>query len=197
MASSRRRSPTCWRVGFWPRDRPLDRDLHQGSLAALPVRCDLRRRSRRRPDSPDWCSCPVQAFAAADTARSTSTSAVARRDARQPRFIVAVVIRGRESYDDEPGDDLGATRHGRVRPLGHRRHAWHPVARNRHVRAELHHRQPDRALRRQSHRAARARPASPRGGHRARRHHRLRISGYRSLCSASAGTSPSSARPPS
>ncbi len=30
---------------------------------------------------------------------------------------------------DEPADDLGAARHGRLRPFGHRRHPRHPMAR--------------------------------------------------------------------
>ena len=32
-------------------------------------------------------------------------------------------LRGRKLRDDEPGDDLGTARHGRVRPFGHRRDA--------------------------------------------------------------------------
>ena len=42
------------------------------------------------------------------------------RDRAQPRFIVAVAC-GVASYaHDEHGDDLGAARHGRLRPFGHR-----------------------------------------------------------------------------
>ena len=84
--------------------------------------------------------------AAADTARATRPWPSARRDRAQPAIHRGRGHRGRELHDDEPGDDLGAARHGRLRPFGHRRHARHPVARDRHVRAELHHRQPDRAL---------------------------------------------------
>src|SRR5262249_10555063 len=38
--------------------------------------------------------------------------------------------------DDEPGDDLGAARHGHVQPFGNRRHARPAMARAWHVRAE-------------------------------------------------------------
>ena len=39
--------------------------------------------------------------------------------ARQPRFIVAVACGVASYVDDEPGDDLGAARDGRLRPFGH------------------------------------------------------------------------------
>ena len=60
-------------------------------------------------------------------------------------------LRGGELRHDEHDHDLGAARHGRLRPFGDRRHARHPVARAGDVCAELRHRQSDRALRRRAH----------------------------------------------
>ena len=65
-------------------------------------------------------------------------------------------VRGRQLFDDEPGDDLGAGRDARLQPLGHRRDARPAMARGRHVRAELLHRRADRPLRH--------RPRSPAAG---------------------------------
>ena len=59
-------------------------------------------------------------------------------------------LRHCQLFDDEHGDDLGAARHGRMQPFGDRCDARAAMARARHVRAELHHRLADRALRQRS-----------------------------------------------
>ena len=55
----------------------------------------------------------------------------ARRDRPHAAVRGGSGLRGRKLRHDEPGDDLGAARHGRVRPFGHRCDARHPVARGR------------------------------------------------------------------
>ena len=116
--------------------------------------------------------------------------------ARTPRFIVAVAC-GMASYammnmvmTSAPLAMVGC---------GHSvtdADARHPVARAGDVCAELRHRRADRALRRRArhrHRAWRCSRWPPRSASAASR---SRISGPRWCCSASAGTSPSSAPPP-
>ena len=53
-----------------------------------------------------------------------------RQIVRQPRFIVAVVVRHRRFLDDEHGHDLGAARHDHVQPYGDGRALgiqWHVI----------------------------------------------------------------------
>ncbi len=116
------------------------RDRHQGLVGAVSVCGDLHRaidagRARRpRADAAQ--------VAAADAARGTR--AKSRPSAVGDRAAAAVHRRGRlrrrQLRHHEPGDDVGADRDGRLRPFGDGFHARHPMARARHVRAELHHR---------------------------------------------------------
>ena len=117
-------------------DRAATRHLHQGPAAGLTS-------SRRAISAKSVCR--VAAAAVLQFVKVPPLAAKAcRRKARPlvdivrtPRFIVAVAC-GVASYSiDESGDDLGAARHGRLRPFGHRRHARYPVACAGDVWAEL------------------------------------------------------------
>ena len=178
------------------RHRPGSRHRHQGLVAAASVRRDLHRAigagGARGPRA------DAAQVAAADAARGAQ--AQPRPAAVGDRAAAAVHRRGRlrrrQLRHHEPGDDLGADRHGRLRPFGDDIDARHPVACARHVCAELHHRLADRAVRRVPDHRARAGAAA---GQRRDQHGRpvgRAISGSGWRCSASAGISPSSAPPP-
>ena len=103
---------------------------------------------RRRADA--------RQHSAAAAARGRRQRPPAERDRARAALHRRGRLRGGQLCDDEHGDDLGAARHGRVQPLGHRGDARPAMARARHVRAELRHRRADRPLRRRAHRRARA-----------------------------------------
>ena len=112
-------------------------------LAGLFVRGDvsraigLRIARRRRVDT-------ARNSAAAECRILTDGRPLGDRSSRQPQIIVAVGLRRCELRHDEHGDDVGAAGHGDVQSLGRRSGPWHPMARDRHVCAELLHRYADR-----------------------------------------------------
>ena len=100
------------------RDRAAARHLHQGSAGRRICSRQLSRpvglRAARGASCCNSCTCR-------SSRRSAPTSAAARRN----RAPAALHRRGRLRHGqlrhDEHGDDLGAARHGRLRPFGHRR----------------------------------------------------------------------------
>ena len=111
------------------------KDLWQPYLfaASYIAQSAVRAGRRRRADVPE-----------------NSAPAAANGDERGPAVVrnrpaAALPRRGRlrrrQLFDDEPGDDVGAARHGHVQPFDHRCHARPAVAHPRHVRAELRDRQ--------------------------------------------------------
>ena len=173
--------------------RPATRHRHQGSLAALSLRRELHR--------------PVSVCAGrgrrADAAQHPEAAAADGHERRPPalgnRQATAVCrgggLRGRELFDDEPGDDLGAARHGHVQSFGHRRDARPAMACARHVRAELPDRLADQPVRCRAHHRARASSPDRRRGDRDLPASRSGTSGSVSRSWALAGISPSLARP--
>ena len=105
---------------FAARDRAAARHLHQGSccrricspraISASPParvlaahRADVRAKCRRSPP------------------KRVEHVAAARRDRAHAALHRRGRLRRRQLRHDEHGDDLGAARHGRLRPFGHRR----------------------------------------------------------------------------